>query len=153
MKAQLLAVFSLLSLFLCPANADDQFSDVPLTGDDLKLILELNVAKVNIDFEKPGKATLKMVSAGGQEQTFSINTPSNSAVLMTRVERGDDGLGKLYFWISSGRQTLHSSISFETEKAVHTRSGMVDGVYTIIARATKDDSSEVGYSIRVLSTE
>ncbi len=146
-----ITTLSFIAIFtVSTAVAEDQFTDVPLTGEDIKQILDLDVRKVKIDFEKTGIPTLEVKALGGDD-TVTLPVPGKSATLITRIKRGDDGLSKVYYWFSSNGHTTHSSFYFKEDDAVFTHSGKVDGVYTITAQATRVLTSKVGYSLMVTS--
>jgi hypothetical protein len=154
---QLLLAITLLASFTLAMRAEDEWDTVPLTGDDLKNILELNVHKHRIDFEKPGHATL-VIKASGTDKTVSLPVSSKSATLMTYIERGPNsrgssikGLDTLHYWLSADGHSTYSYFTFETIKAVHTSYGKKDGVFSIVASASEEGKTDVGYSLRITS--
>lgn len=156
MKNLLLAI-ALLASSTLTMRAEDEFASVPLTTDDLKNILELNVQKHRIDFENPGHAILE-IKASGTEKTVTIPISSKSATLVTYIERGPNSQGSsikgedtLHYWFSAEGHSTYSNFTFETVKAKHTRYGKKDGVFAIVATASEEGKGDMGYSLRVTS--
>ncbi len=137
--------------------ADDSFSEVPLTAKDLKDILELNVHKVRIDFEKSGYPTLEIMAMGGP-LTIKLPQASKSVTLMTYLERapysvksGLRHIDTLHFWLTNDRGGTYSSFEFVADQANYTTLGLKDGTYSVVSSKSKKNKEVIGYSMRVTS--
>jgi len=150
-------IFAIL-LFQCFVNvskANEELKEVPLTAEDLKKILDLSVSKYQIDFEKPGYATLEIEVLGAKKQIVQLPSQSDSVTLMTYLERGPKSKGSsvpgdntLHYWLSSSQNGVGSYFVIEASKTKHTRYSKADGVFSIVSKPSQE-AKEVGYSLHV----
>ena len=103
-----------------------------------------------------GRATMHVNGISGNT-TYTISSPSKTATVTVYIQKGPKsagsdvaGLSTLHFWLSSGVETINSYVAFEDKDAGYTTTECKDGVFRIIAKASKE-SEQVGYTLKVSS--
>jgi hypothetical protein len=157
MKTALLHVVLLLAAFT-RARCEDSFAEIPVTAEDLMRIHKDDVTKYQITFSTEGKPTIDIKGFSGS-RVMSLDSPAKTASLVVFVDPDAEkkpgaakGIGYVYFWLSSGGQSKGSKVSFLTSNANTSTSGCKDGVFTIEAKASKNEV-ENGYSIKVYAAK
>lgn len=149
-------IFALISLAYSSLFATT-LETAPITGDDIKNILDLNANKFQVSFDSPRRVTLRCESwgSGKHKQDFPLNGLTKTITLLTYAPAPRDGVPviPLHFWITGAEGTTYSSFSFDSSKTKAWRSGIIDGVFTIAAFETKDFSKTPVYRIQVLTSD
>jgi hypothetical protein len=151
---------SIIVLFLIsltsPVLAETSFDSLPVTGSDIAEVLELHpsdyqITKTLINFGSPKQIIFRYTSLG---QTRDLKLPgiSPSVTLLTYVPKDGGPIKPLRFWITGSGGAISSAFAFDTNKAKFRRSGLVDGIFTVIT-SDKGDFSDPEYTIKVLTSD
>ncbi|CAN5467363.1 hypothetical protein BH09VER1_BH09VER1_26090 [soil metagenome] len=151
MKCALLLLLSSLNVL-----AGASYETMPVTGADVAQALELNpsnyqINKTLIEFDHPKHATFRYSSLGHTRE-IAISGVSPSLTLLTYVPKDGGPVKPLKFWVTGTGGAIYSSVAFDSSKVKYTKSGIVDGVFTIIASASKDFTNPE-YTIQILTSD
>lgn len=158
----LLCAFSCLRLASSyaapPAVVDTSltYSTPPLTGDDIKEMLELRASKHRVDFEKPKHVKVVIEVLDQETKEIPLDGPCKYVTIMTYVpdKEGPPNLPKqLHYWISTDRSGHYSSFFFDASRTKYTKSGIQDGTLTIKASYNSEFTDKPTYSIKVVATD
>lgn len=132
------------------------FDSEPITGDDIKEMLDLKANKHRVTFDKP-KQVKVVIEILDQSGPTEIDLPGPCKYVTIMLYQPDKereaGLTKMYYWLDTERGGHHSSFHFEASRASHARYGVVDGVFTIKASYNSQFTDKPTYSIKVLATD
>jgi hypothetical protein len=149
-----LTLIALLIVCMSPATyADGAYTELPISGDDLRSALDLNIHKYKIDFGAEGHATVQADGFSGPN-TIAIDSIGRTATVLVYIEKSQKstGISTLHFWISGEAKTIGCYIAFEEKNAVVTTTAFKDGEFSIIAKPSQK-ADEVGYSIKVTNAK
>ncbi|QIF05144.1 hypothetical protein [Roseimicrobium sp. ORNL1] len=141
-----------------PAGFDPSltYSTPPLTGDDIKEMLELRASKHRVDFDKP-KNVKVVIEVLDQGEPTEIELPGPCKYVTVMLYQPDkereSGLTKMYYWLDTERGGHHSSFHFDASRATHSRSGILDGTLTIKASYNSQFTDKPTYQIKVIAKD
>lgn len=141
-----------------PAGFDPSltYSTPPLTGDDIKEMLELRASKHRVDFDKPKHVKVVIEVLDQEPKEIPLDGPCKYVTIMTYVpdKEGPPNLPKqLYYWLTNERGGHHSSFFFDGSRAKYTRSGIDTGSLTIKASYNSEFTDKPTYQIKVVATD
>ena len=113
---------------------------LPVSGDDLREVLGLGIQKTELDFGTP-KFLIVRTEYHGHKNDLPINLPAAAKVtLLTYVQSKD---GHLQYWLSTGGgDGMSAFVNFVLGEGDSTRSGLVNGVYTVRGAHSPEDADQ-----------
>jgi hypothetical protein len=159
----LLSALLATGLLLMPASAAPPVVDTstvyasePITGDDIKEMLELRANKHRVTFDKPKQAKV-VIEILGQGEPIEIDLPGPCKYVTVMLYQPDkereSGPTKMYYWLNTERGGHHSSFHFDASRAKHARYGVMDGVFTIKASYNSQFTDKPTYQIKVIAKD
>jgi len=150
MKTKIVAIFILASLPLA-TRAETTRETVPITGNDIVNILKLDAVKNEIDFGSDRYATLRFEAYGHKfEQT--LDSKDSKVTLLSYIPSDGGNVKMLSLWFAGSRESIGYSYSVDTTKNRYTKTGIIDGLFTIIAAETKDFKNP-NYKIQIIPSD
>jgi hypothetical protein len=133
------------------------YDDEPITGDDIKEMLDLRATKHRVSFDKPKAVKVLIEVLGQQPIEVDLPGPCKHITIMTYVpDRADqpERLKMLYYWIKDDRGSgQHSYFPYDATRAKHRRSGVDNGIFTIKASYNSEFKDKPTYQFTVITKD
>ncbi|MEZ0275842.1 MAG: hypothetical protein ACAH88_13135 [Roseimicrobium sp.] len=159
----LLSALLATGLLLMPASAAPPVVDTstlydsePITGDDIKEMLDLWANKHRVTFDKPKQAKV-VIEILDQKEPIEIDLPGPCKYVTVMLYQPDkereSGPTKMYYWLKTELGGHHSSFYFEASRATHARYGIENGVFTIKASYNSQFTDKPTYQLKVIAKD
>jgi hypothetical protein len=133
------------------------YDDEPITGDDLKEMLDLKATKHRVSFDKPKGVKVLIEVLDQQPIEVDLPGPCKYITIMTYVpDRADlpERLKMIYYWIKDDRGSgQHSYFQYDATRAKHRRYGVESGVFTLKASYNSEFKDKPTYQFTVITKD
>ena len=147
--------FAICVLAQLPICADPIWDTAPeVSRDEIVNFLKLNLEKYSVKFDHPTKVFLRY-EGFGQNQDFHLSRPTKSATLLVYQPKKEEtkDVGQMTFQLKGNGESASSYGSFEASKVVSTKTGVIDGVFQIVAYDNKELKEPFLYRFQILTKD